>query len=184
VTGPRLDRNTELSAAEARRILERRAKALAQPLEEDAAPGRTRELLVFSCAGEACAVAAPNVVEVVPLVDPTPVPGTPPAVLGVVNHRGRILAVVDVGRLLAPAEHAISRAGVLVVVTAGEASFAVRADSVPELVAVKEEEVRSAPRLGEQQDSIVHGVTGNMVAVIDVEALARDPRIAVDDQVE
>jgi purine-binding chemotaxis protein CheW len=183
VTGPGLERDAELSAAEARRILERRAKALAQPLEEAAAPGRTLDLLVFSCAGGAYAVAEPNVVEVVPLVDPTPVPGTPPAVLGVVNHRGRILAVVDVGRLLAPAEHAISPAGLLVVVTAGEASFAVRADSVPELVAVEEHEVRSAPRLGEQ-DSIVRGVTGNMVAVIDVEALARDPRIAVNDQVE
>jgi hypothetical protein len=41
-----------------------------------------------------------------------------------------------------------------------------------------------AARLGEQQDSVVHGVTGAMVAVLDVEALACDPRIAVNDQVE
>lgn len=183
MTGPRHHEGAELSAADARRILESRAKALAQPREEAAAPARTVELLTFSCAGAAYAVNASDVVEVVPLVDPTPVPGTPPAVLGVVNHRGRVLAVVDVGRLLAPADQSASRVGLLVVVTAGEASFAIRADSVPELVTVEEQEL-SIGRLGEQQDSVVRSVTGAMVALLDVEALARDPRIEVNDQVE
>jgi purine-binding chemotaxis protein CheW len=174
----------ELSPAEARRILESRAKALARPLEEAAARGRTLDLLVLSCAGGAYAVGAEHVSGVVPLVDPTPVPGTPPAVLGVVNHRGRILPVVDVGRLLVSNGRDAPAASFVVAVEVGDASFGIRADAVPEVVSVEEDEVVPTARLGEQQDSVVRGVTGAMVAVLDVEALARDPRIVVNDEVE
>ncbi len=174
----------ELSQADARRILEGRAKSLAQPLAEPAAQGRTVELVAFSCAGAAYAIATPHVVEVVPLVDLTPVPGTPPAVLGVVNHRGRIVPVVDVGRLLAPTGHGDSEAGLLVVVMAGAALFAVRTDSLPEFLPVEEHDVLTATGLAGEPDSVVRAVTRTMVAVLDIEAMARDPRIAVNDHVE
>lgn len=182
--GRRLEGGADLSPEAARRILERRAEALAQPLEEPAAPRQMLDLLVFSCAGGAYAVGAPHVVEVVSLGDPTPVPGTPAAVLGVVNHRGRILPVIDVGRLLSLPDDLAPDPGLLIVVTAGEAAFGIRAEAVLEIVQVEEHEVLTADRFAEEHDSVVRGLTETMVAILDVEAMAHDPRISVNDQVE
>lgn len=164
-----------LSAA-AQRILHERAQALALPLEEADAPARTLELLTFSCAGSGYAVLASDAVAVVPVGKPTPVPGAPRAVRGVVNHRGRILAVVDAGRLVAAAEHDASESDLGIVVATGDASFVLVSESVPELVSLDESEVSGADR----PDGVLRGVTATMVAVLDVAALALDPRVAVE----
>lgn len=166
--------------ADAKRILEERAQALAQPLEEAATAAPVLELLTFSCAGSTYAVAASDAVAVVPLGDPTPVPGTPPAIRGVVNHRGRILAVVDVGCLVSVAERDASETDLGIVVTTGDASFVLLAETVPELVSLEEDDLTPTDR----PDGVVRGVTETMAAVLDVAALALDPRIAVDDEIE
>ena len=169
-----------LLPASARQILEERARALARPLEEAAAVVSPLELLTFSRGGSAYAIDGSDAVAVVPIADPTPVPGTPQAVLGVVNHRGRILAVVDVARLVAATEREGSPAALGIVVATGGASFVLLADTVPELVSLGAGEVAAA----ERPDGVVRGVTPTMAAVLDLAALARDPRIAVDDEME
>jgi purine-binding chemotaxis protein CheW len=164
-----------------RRVLAERAQALAQPLEEAATAAPTLELLTFSRAGSTYAVAASSVTAVVPLGDATPVPGTPPAVRGVVNHRGRILALVDVGPLISAAESEVMDAGHGIVVATGDASFVLLADGVPELISVEEDELRSAV---DGKDGVVRSVIAAMAAVLDVAALAQDPRVAVEDEIE
>lgn len=163
---------------EAREILEERAKALARPLEEEAVAATTLELLTFARAGSTYAVPASDAVAVVPLGEPTPVPGTPPAVRGVVNHRGRILAAIDVGRLISPTEPDTSEPDLGIVVSADGASFVLVTDTVPELVSLEEDDV------ADRAEGPVRGVTGTMAAVLDVSALARDPRVAVDEQLD
>lgn len=170
---------TQLPAS-ARRILEERARALAQPLEQVEATGPRSELLTFSCAGSTYAIEASDAVAVVPLGDLTPVPGTPPAVLGVVNHRGRILAVVDVERLGAAGGRDATEASLGIVIETDGAAFVLLTDTVPELVSLDEGDVTPAAR----PDGVVRGVTSTMAALLDVTALARDPRIAVDHEVE
>lgn len=173
---------TNRSEADERLVLERRAASLAEPPPEAGARAETIDLLVFSRGGEAYAVDAGNVAAVLPLVDATPVPFAPPAVLGVVNHRGRILPVIDVARLLRTADEG-SEPALLIAVEVGEAAFGVTAELMPELVSVGATELLPATELAEQPDSTVRGVTGDMAMVLDVEALARDPRVQVDDEV-
>ncbi|MBI2158723.1 MAG: chemotaxis protein CheW, partial [Candidatus Rokubacteria bacterium] len=88
-----------LPADETARILQDRARALAKPLEEPSAQGETLDLLVLGLAGERYGIDAAHVLEVVQLPELVPVPCTPPVVLGVVNHRGRVLTVLDLRRL-------------------------------------------------------------------------------------
>ena len=163
---------------EAREILEDRAKALARPLDEEAVATATLELLTFARAGSTYAVPASDALAVVPLGEPTPVPGTPAAVRGVVNHRGRILAAIDVGRVLSATEPDTPEPSLGIVVAAGGASFVLLTDTVPELVSLEEDDV------GDRAEGPVRGVTATLAAVLDVSTLARDPRIAVDDEVE
>jgi len=174
---------TELPAEAARLLLERRAADLAEPLPEAGAPVETLELLVFPRGEETYALDARHVVEVFPLADGTPVPFTPPSVLGVVNHRGRILPVVDVARVLRPASEGAEPSLVIAVET-GEAAFGIVADAMPELVSIGTSELVPATELAEQPDGVVRGLTGEMATVLDLDVLARDPRIEVDDEIE
>ena len=62
-----------------------------------------RNVVVFSLAGARYAIELRWVREVFTLGPVTPVPTAPPAIAGVVNHRGGILPVLDLGQLLAVA---------------------------------------------------------------------------------
>jgi purine-binding chemotaxis protein CheW len=177
-------RQTEPSAASDLEILEARAQLLAQPLVEPTVSERTVELLVFACAGGTYAVDAGSVVEVVPLADPTPVPSTPPALAGVINHRGRIVAVVDLARLLPAAQEEPSGAGLAVVVRSGNAILGLCADAVSGVLMIDERDLLPADHLGEQRDDVVRGLTPALAAILDLDAVVSDPRVMVDDEAE
>jgi purine-binding chemotaxis protein CheW len=171
-----------LPADEIARILQNRARALAKPLEEPSAQGETLDLLVFRLAGERYGIDAAHVLEVVQLPELVPVPCTPPVVLGVVNHRGRVLAILDLRRLFDLAGHESSKASHAVIVEAAGMTFGVFSDAVEGLVRVGADEVGPPPvSLKGVRQAFIRGVTGEMVAVLDLESLARDPRITVKD---
>ncbi|MDA8325786.1 MAG: chemotaxis protein CheW [Nitrospiraceae bacterium] len=84
---------------EKKNILRKRALALAK---EPEAPdsGEHIDVLEFLLARERYAVESSYVREVWPLKDLTPVPCTPPFVLGIIGVRGRILSVLDLKKFL------------------------------------------------------------------------------------
>ena len=182
---PHLGEDPELSPEAAQRILETRAQLLAQPLPEPAAAEDAIELLVFSRAGATYAVDAAYVLEVVPVTEPTPVPWVPPAVLGVINHRGRIIPVVDVARLESSQVEGAVEGEYAVVAVVEDARFGISADEVSGIAQVEKRDVRSRIEHGaERPDSVIRGLTADMAAILDVEALAHDPRVETNDEVE
>lgn len=174
----------ERSPEEVTRILKARAQALARPLEETTTLTEVLELLVFSLAGERYGIETAYVLEVVPLPEQTPVPCTPPFVLGVVNYRGRILPVLDFRRLLDLAEQGVAEGSRVVAVEAGGMMFGILADAVSGVERIGAHEVAPPPMspTGGRQ-TLIKGVTGEMVAVLDLKGLARDPRITVNEGV-
>src|SRR5665647_997435 len=77
------------------RILIARAQVLArQPEKEEVAAGRI-EIIEFLLAYERYGIESSYIGEVYPLKDLTPIPCTPPFVLGVMNVRGKIISVID-----------------------------------------------------------------------------------------
>ena len=180
----RLDASASLPPDEVTRVLRARAQAVAKPPAAAPAPVEALELLVFSLAGERYGIEATHILEVVPALELTPVPGTPPFVLGVMNHRGRILPVLDLRRLLELGGQGGPAGGRVVAVEAGGMTFGVFGEAVLGTVTVGTHEVAPPPVVltGDRQ-ALIEGVTGEMVAVLDLEALARDPRIVVNDAV-
>jgi purine-binding chemotaxis protein CheW len=179
-----LDAGLERTPEEARRILAARARALAQPIEDVPTPDEVVDLLVFSLAGERYAVAAASVLEVIPLRELVTVPGAPRVVLGIVNHRGRILPVLDLRRVFELAGESVTERSRVVVAEAGGLTFGVFADAVAGVVRVGPQELEARPTglVGGHQ-TFVLTVTRDMVAVVDLEALARDPRITVNEEI-
>lgn len=169
---------------EVERILRERAEALAKPREEARAPADLLEILVFSLAGERYGLETAHVLAVVPLRGLTPVPSTPSWILGLVNHRGRALPVFDLRRLLELTGQGNTDGGRLVAVQAGGMTFGIFADGVAGTIRLGADEVAPPPViLAGDRRALVRGVTREMVAVLDLEAFARDPRITVNEEV-
>jgi purine-binding chemotaxis protein CheW len=100
-TRQRLEASSALPPAEVRRLLRERAQALARPLVEPPTVIDVLDLAVFVLAEVRYGIEAAYVLEVTPLRELTPVPCTPPHILGVVNHRGRLLPILDLRKLFA-----------------------------------------------------------------------------------
>jgi purine-binding chemotaxis protein CheW len=126
-----------------------------------------RDIVRFQLCGEPFAVEAGHVVEVLALGEPTPVPGTPAFLLGVINHRGRVVPVLDLrAQLVANADtDACAELTDAVAVSVGEMTFAIAAEGV-------EESARETPA----------ALDAARVTVLDLEALAADPRLRIDDE--
>ncbi len=170
--------------AEVQRILRERAEALARPPEEKALPSAPLECLVFSLGGDRCGIETAHVVDVLRFTDLTRVPGTPPFVLGVMNHRGRILPVLDIQRLLGTAETTATAGSRVLTVEAGGMAFGILANAVAGSIRVGAEELAPPPAgLAGVGASVVRGVTAEMIAILDVDALVRDPRMVVNEEV-
>jgi len=168
----------------ARRILRDRAQALARPLAQAEVASEMMDMLVFSLAGARYAVETGGVVEVMPLREFTPVPCTPPFVRGVVNHRGRILAVLDLGKLFELPGQPIRQDSVFIAIATQGLSFGILADMVVGTVQCGASDLSPSPAtLSAAPRIFVKGVTPEMVVVLDLEALARDPRLTVNEEI-
>ena len=158
------------------RVLRDRARAPAKPREGAATPTEVVDLLVFSLSGEHYGIETAHVLEVIPLRGLTPVPSTPSWVLGLVNHRGRVLPVFDLRRLLELTGQGVPEEVRVVAVEAGGMAFGIFADAVAGTVRLGADEVAPPPApLPGDRRALIRGVAGEMVAVLDLEAFARDP---------
>lgn len=180
MTGARQERAPD----EARRILVERARALATPLDEAPGPGDVVEIVVFSLAGERYGIRAASVLEVMPLRELVAVPGTPPAVLGIVNHRGRILPVLDLRRVFELTGEGVGENSRVAVVQSGGSTFGLFAETIVAVAAVGAQGLSARPSGSTGgRETFVLAVTSDMVAVLDIEALADDPRITVNAEI-
>jgi purine-binding chemotaxis protein CheW len=138
---------------------------------------------VFSIGDERYGIETARVIEVLGFTELTRVPCTPPFVLGVVNHRGRIVPVLDLQRLFGGAGSDATAEGRVVTVEAGGMTFGILAAAVTGSIRIGADDLAPAPAAPVGGSSLVRGVTAEMVAVLDVDALVRDPRIVVNEEV-
>jgi chemotaxis signal transduction protein len=156
-----------------RDLLEARARALATPLATPARPGTLLDVVVFALGGQRFAVEAGHVIEALPLLAPTPVPGERAWLVGIVAHRGRLLPVFDLRGLLAPSA-AAPLTHVIAVAAEGQ-TFGIAAEAVEETCRVDDDALVSSA------SGPFRGVTEERLTVLDLEALARDPRLRIDE---
>lgn len=84
-----------LSREEKERILQKRAEVLAKRDEEDTFEYWGLEVVEFTLGDDRFAFESSFIQEVLPLKGLTPLPCTPPSILGIINHRGGIVSVMD-----------------------------------------------------------------------------------------
>lgn len=92
--------------------------------------------LLTLLAGERYALPVPWLREVLRGQPADPIPGGPPALLGVMHVRGEVLPVLDLRLPLALAAHDAREAGTLVIVDVQYESFALRVDAVADVIKI------------------------------------------------
>lgn len=106
--------------------------------------------LVFSLSGVKLALVLRTVREIVEYVPPTPVPSSPPFVLGVVNRRGEVVPVIDLcGKLGLPPSPRGRRACTIFLDVPGHTGcVGVACDAVDDLVELSASEIDPPPDFG------------------------------------
>jgi purine-binding chemotaxis protein CheW len=172
------------SAAEKTRILHGRAVALAhKPEAPDAVEDRV-EVVEFLLAQEHYAIESAFVREVQPLKGLTPLPCTPPFILGIVNVRGQILTVIDLKRFFDLPEHGITDLDKLIVVRSGPMELGILADVIAGVRLIPKRSLQPAlPTLSGVRADFLKGISEDRAALLDAEKLLADKRIVVCEEV-
>lgn len=169
----------------AAQILRDRAQVLARPPEQAAAADTQLDLLEFRLAQERYAVETRYVREVYPLKDLTPLPCTPPFVLGVVNVRGHILPVLDLKKFFDLPENGLTDLHCIILVRERDLEFGLLADVIVGVRSIPVESLQpSLPTLTGIRSDYLKGVTDECLVVLDLARLLADPKILVHEEVE
>lgn len=94
----------------------------------------THSHIVFKMSNDWYALPVSQVRAVERWRQPTPVPGTPPAILGIVNQRGRLITVIDARLLLGLEVKPTTRSTRLLLAEVGDVELALVADEVADLL--------------------------------------------------
>lgn len=181
----RLEQSTKtldqgLALAEKKRILKERATLLAREQAAAQIVQARLEVIEFILAYERYAIESSWVREVYPLKEITPLPGTPPFVLGIINVRGQIVSVVDLKKFFDLPARGLTDLNKVIIISDGRMEFGVLADAVPGVRQLLCNEIQ--PPLPTQtgvRAEYVQGLTADRLVVLNVARILADPAIKV-----
>jgi len=133
----------------------------------------TQQFATFSLDGLLFGIEVGRIQEVLSYQEMTPVPLAPPAVLGLINLRGQIVAAVDLRRRLGLRERAPEQRPVNVVIRSDDDVISLLADEMGEVVEVGEESFEPPPETMDRDSRIlirgVHKLGRRLMHVLDAE---------------
>jgi len=180
-----LERGGTPGGQDKRTILRERAKALARSTEPDTAARDPLEVLEFLLAYERYAIESSYVREVYPLKDLTPVPCTPPFLLGVINVRGQILSVMDLKKFFDLPEKGLTDLNKVILVQSGPMQLGILADVVLGIRLLSPDGMQpSLPTLTGIRAEYLRGVTQDRLVVLDAGKILADPAMVVQEEVK
>lgn len=145
-------------------------------------PAEGRPVLLCHAGGRVFGLAADAVLEVLPATEPTPLPGMPSPLLGLVAARGTVVPVFDLAAALDPADAAPAPgpgSPVHVLLRDGARLAAARVDAIGDLVVLPGGAARDgAEASGEAAPRALRGETwhdGQRVQLLAAAALLRAP---------
>jgi purine-binding chemotaxis protein CheW len=170
-----------LSPERARAVLEERARLLARVPAPAVAATEVLLVTTFALAGEHYAIETGHVREVVRAAEFTPVTGAPAFLVGLLNLRGEILAVLDLRGFLGVAAGAWTEHSRVLVLGGERAEFGIVADGAEEVTTLRRDEVFEPPAsVAGVGREYMKGVTKDALIVLDGTVLLQDARLFID----
>ena len=179
-----VERGFEATPEEKRQILRARAKMLAAT-GPDAAPTACLEVLVFSLADQHYGIETLYVREVYPLKDLTPLPCTPPFVLGILNVHGQIISLIDLKQFFGLPVKGLAEINRVIILSTDAMEFGVLADAIVGIQAIPLQDIQVAlPTLTGMRAGYLRGVTPEQLVVLDAQKLLSDTDLVVREDIE
>ena len=160
---------TTASRAQAREVMDARARALARPMVPP--PRDTMELVTFALAGETYAIESFYVFEVFRLDNLSLLPGAKPPVFGMTAWRGELLTVLDLRPVLGLSTTPLNDLSRAIVLGRVGPVFAILADKVHSMLAIPRSTLKEPPPGVAPKTDYVLGVTEDAIVVVSAEQL-------------
>ncbi len=139
-------------------------------------PTRT-DFCIFVRGDRRFAVSTQVAREVVEMRTPTPLPCSPPELLGGLNLRGEVVALLSLDTFLDLPPRPLAREDTLLVLERGTLRFAAAVDHVVRVAQFSPTDIRPQDRTARPCDGLFHGsldTDGERIAVLDAEALVAE----------
>lgn len=164
-----------------KRILRDRSGILAEKPEQGE-PGEQIEIVEFSLSNEKYGIETRYVREVYPLKDYTPVPCTPPFVLGIINVRGEILSIADMRKFFDLPEVGLGDLNRVIIVSSEEMDLGILADTITGVRKVPLEGLQPPPlTFTGLRREYLRGVAPDRTAILDAGKILSDSGIIVNE---
>jgi purine-binding chemotaxis protein CheW len=165
-------------------ILRARAALLARQPENEGAAGECLEIVEFLLSGERYGIESSYIGEVCPLKNYEPLPCTPRFVLGIMNMRGKIVSIVDIGTFFDLPDRGLSDLNTVIILHGGAMEFGILADVILGTRTIPLRELQpSLPTLTDIRADYLKGVTAERLVVLDGGKIISDSRIVVHEEV-
>lgn len=124
--------------------------------EEIKSKGKERQLVIFRLRDEEFGADIGSVLEISRILDITRIPEAPGFIEGVINLRGKVLAVIDLARQFGLStkggkEKELAKTARIIVVEVGNKNLGLIVDEVPEVIRISEDEIEPTPEIIESE---------------------------------
>jgi purine-binding chemotaxis protein CheW len=123
-------------------------------------------VLVFRLVTELYAIELKELAEVLPFAHCARIPGAPPRFLGVINLRGELRPIVDLGRLLGSYENADQDSGFVLVIRRPGREIGLKVDNIDDLREIRPQELMAPP-----QAKYAKGLTSGPLTLLNIDAV-------------
>ena len=169
---------------EVQTVLKMRAAEMAKEPGQKKAASALLELVSFTLGPETYGIESSFIREVYPLKDFSPLPGIPPYVLGIINIRGQILAVVNLKKFFNLPEKGIGELNKVIILRDEQMEFGILADTIQGEETIEVEDIKAVPEaVSEIGSEYVKGVTSRNLIVLNAEKILADKSIIVNDKI-
>ena len=180
-----IERAVTPSVGEKNSTLKERARILSLEARSNEAGEEYIEIVEFLLAQERYGIETRHIREVYPLKELTPLPSTPPFVLGVVNARGRIVPVVDIKTIFGLPDRGLTDLNKLIIVRVNGMELGLLADTIVGVQRVPLQGIQpSLPTLSGIRANYLKGVTKERLVIIDAEKMLLDEQLLVHGDTE
>ena len=172
-----------MMSEETLKILQARSRKLARKPSKPEQP--SEDLLAvteFLLARERYALELRFIREIWPLKDLTPLPCTPPFVLGIINIRGQILSVIDFRRYAGLPIKGITELNRVVILKSGDMEFGILADEIIGMRNVSLREMQRQPFQTGILMQFIIGIAPDGCIVLDGGKILTDRKIVVEEE--
>lgn len=167
-----------------KQLLKARARKLARDDEKEKPAGESIEVVEFLLAYETYGIESSYVREICPLKDLTPVPCTPPFVLGIINVRGEIVSVIDLKKFFDLPEKGLTDLNKVLVLKNDRMEFGLLADAILGVRSLPTYDLQpTLPTLTGIREEYLRGIAKERVVILDAGKLLSDKNIVVHEEV-